>query len=166
MNLDQKLTTNFSLNEMLRSRTAAKKGINNIPNEDEIENLRNTCVALQCARARLGNKSMQVTSGFRCIALNRALGSSDNSFHTTGHAADVKVKGVELIEVARAFAQVPLIDKVILEELSGRTWVHIQISKSGEMPRLQWFLANRRDENGRVIYDRVESDFITPYSYD
>ena len=151
MNLNMKLSKNFSLNELVKSRTAAKKGIDNMPTEEHLANLKNTCVALQLARARLGNKSMTVTSGYRCISLNRALGSSNNSFHTTGHAADVIVRGVPLIEVARAFAQIPLIDKVIYETLGGRQWVHIQISKDCDVPRQQWFIANHRNEAGRVV---------------
>ena len=164
-NLDIKLSPNFTLGELLKSRTASKKGIDNSPSPEHIENLRNTCIALQGARRILGHKSMTVTSGYRCLALNRALGSSDNSYHTTGHAADVKVKGVPLIDVAKALAEVPLIDKVILEEMeSGRKWVHVQISKAGEIPRQQWFVAT--DETGKVEYHRVERDFVTPYSYE
>ena len=164
MNLDQKLSPNFSLGEMIKSRTATKKRIDNMPSPEHVENLRNTCIALQGARRLLGHKSMQVTSGYRCLELNRALGSSDNSYHTTGHAADVRVRGVDLFEVAKALTEVPLIDKVIHEDLKGRQWVHVQISKAGEIPRQQWFIA--RDDTGKVEYHRVERDFVTEYSYD
>ena len=165
MNLDEKLTPNFSIGEMIRSRTASKKGIDNTPTQEHLDNLRKTCVALQLARAKLGNRSMKVTSGYRGTLLNTEIGGAAASYHCFGLAADVKVKGVPLIEVARAFAQIPLIDKVIYETLDGRKWVHIQISKDCDVPRQQWFIANHRNEAGRVVYERTESDFITPYEY-
>ena len=38
-----RLSKNFSLKELIRSETATRKGINNNPNEDNIENLQTLC---------------------------------------------------------------------------------------------------------------------------
>lgn len=45
------------------------------------------------------NKPITVTSGCRCAKHNAAIGGAPKSFHITGHAADIKVKDVEPMEV-------------------------------------------------------------------
>ena len=59
------LTRNFSLLELTKSDTAIRKGINNNPNEDNIENLQRLCEhILQPVRDHFG-KVVSVSSGFR-----------------------------------------------------------------------------------------------------
>ena len=43
MDLSQKLSPNFSLKELIRSDTATRKGLDNIPNEETLENLKTLC---------------------------------------------------------------------------------------------------------------------------
>ena len=38
-----KLSANFSLNEMTKSQTATRKGIDNTPNSEHLENLKHLC---------------------------------------------------------------------------------------------------------------------------
>ena len=85
-----KLSKNFSLSEMTRSYTATKKGIENTPNDPQIENLRILCDnVLQPLRDALG--PITISSGFRSIKLNTAIGGSGTSQHCAlkGAASDI-----------------------------------------------------------------------------
>ena len=83
------LSRNFTLAEMTRSQTATSRGINNTPNDVQINNLRHLCEqVLQPARDITG-RSVTVNSGYRSPALNAAVGGSSTSQHMQGEAADV-----------------------------------------------------------------------------
>lgn len=56
--------------------------------------------ALQQIRAHFG-KAVIINSGFRCEKHNSAVGGARSSLHKKGQAADIQVKTVEPIEVAR-----------------------------------------------------------------
>ena len=55
---------------------------------------------LEKLRSILGDKSIIITSGYRCPAHNRAVRGSPNSQHMKGNAADIIVSGVSPDEVA------------------------------------------------------------------
>ena len=44
-------------------------------------------------------KPIHITSGYRCLAYNRKVGGAANSYHLIGLAADIQVKGINLIEL-------------------------------------------------------------------
>ena len=92
MNRNIYLSPHFSLKEMTDSQTAVKRGIANVPSEQEIENLRRLCQGtLEPLREALGLPII-ITSGYRCKALNNILGrSSKHSQHMAGCAADFYV---------------------------------------------------------------------------
>jgi zinc D-Ala-D-Ala carboxypeptidase len=74
------LTRNFTLQELIKSDTAIRKGINNNPNAEQIEKLKLLCEKiLQPVRDHFGR--VKVTSGFRSPQLCQAIGSSINSQH-------------------------------------------------------------------------------------
>ena len=86
-----KLSNNFSLKEMVKSQTAERKGINNNPSEDHMNNLKLLCEnVLQPVRDHFG-KVVSVSSGYRSEALCEAIGSSKNSQHAKGQAADFEI---------------------------------------------------------------------------
>ena len=83
-----KLSPHFSLSEFTLSQTAIRKGINNDPTSEVLGNLKVLCTrVLEPVRALLGHP-MFITSGYRCPALNGAIGGSPNSAHIKGLAAD------------------------------------------------------------------------------
>ena len=60
-----KLSQNFSLKELTQSQPAARKGINNNPNEDQVVKMKALCKnVLQKVRNRFA-KVVPVSSGFR-----------------------------------------------------------------------------------------------------
>ena len=83
------LSEHFTLEEMLRSETATKKGIENRINAEEVNNLQKLCQkVLEPLRQHFG-KPIRINSGFRCKALNDAVGGAKNSYHTKGRAVDI-----------------------------------------------------------------------------
>lgn len=123
--IDQKYITAA---EMLKSNTAEKLGIRNIPEDDEIiDNINYTIERLNDIRERY-NKKILVTSGYRCPALNKAVGGKQNSQHVKGQAADLKYDPELLQFIINNFNYDQLI-----EETSKRTkWIHISFNKNGE----------------------------------
>ena len=83
-----KLTEHFSLDEFTASQTALRKGIDNTPLPVITEKLRMLAVLLEQVRELLGGNSIRISSGYRSLALNRHIKSSDTSAHIRGWAAD------------------------------------------------------------------------------
>lgn len=80
----------FSIQELCRSNTAVRLGINNSPSELIRTNLEALVEhVLDPLRAAWGAPII-VTSGYRCPALNRAVGGASSSQHTIGEAADIR----------------------------------------------------------------------------
>lgn len=83
------MTKNFKLEEFIRSNTADRLGIDNIPDGATIANIKKLCEkVLQPIRDKYGYP-IQVTSGYRSPKLNTAVGGSKTSQHLTGAAADI-----------------------------------------------------------------------------
>lgn len=83
------ISPNFTMQEMYDSSTARAKKIINIPNAEQQNNLiRLVKDILQPVRDKFG-KPITVNSGFRCPALNRAVGGVATSEHLTGNAVDI-----------------------------------------------------------------------------
>ena len=83
------LTENFTLAELTASSVSRLKGIENIPDERSLYNLKRLCVeVLQPVRNRF-SRPITVTSGYRSKELNKAVGGSETSQHKNGEAADI-----------------------------------------------------------------------------
>ena len=90
-----KLTTNFSLAEMIASQTAARKGIPNNPTPGQIENLKKLCESVLQPIRNHYDAPVIISSGFRSPELCVLIGSSIDSQHAKGQAADLQVSGVD-----------------------------------------------------------------------
>jgi zinc D-Ala-D-Ala carboxypeptidase len=87
------LTQHFTLDELIVSQTAARKGINNIPPPDVVAELRRTAELMERIRAFLGSHPVLVSSGYRSPALNAVVGGAVSSAHMAGRAVDFIVPG-------------------------------------------------------------------------
>ena len=93
-----KLSRNFTLQELIKSDTAIRKGIDNNPNADQIEKLKALCEnILQPVRDHFGR--VKVTSCFRSVELCLAINSSANSQHAKAEACDFECVGVDNAEL-------------------------------------------------------------------
>ena len=120
-----KLSENFNLNEFTASETATRKGIDNTPSPVITEKLRMLAATLEQVRSLLGNNSIRISSGFRCLELNRAIGSGDLSAHVLGYAVDFTCpKFGTPKEVANKIAESAIrFDQIIFEQ----KWVHLSV---------------------------------------
>ena len=123
-----KLSKHFSLSELSKSSTAERQGIVNEPGTMARDNLTLVCdEILEPVREHYGIP-FAPNSGFRCLELNRAIGSSDRSQHVTGQAVDFEIPGVANKDVALWVKDNCSFDQLILEfyregdPSSG--WVH------------------------------------------
>lgn len=140
---------NFSLNEFTKSDTAARFGIDNTPTEEVIENLNWLCLKILDPLRDSLNKKITVTSGFRCLPLNKKIGSGDGSQHTKGQACDFNVEGMkpkQVFDYIIKETKLPF-DQVIME--FGQ-WIHISYDRNKEKQRGSKLIA--RNENGKTIY--------------
>ena len=109
------LSRNFSLQELIKSDTAIRRGIDNNPNADQIEKLKALCEnILQPVRDHFGR--VKVTSGFRSSELCVAIGSSVNSQHAKAEAADFEVMGTDNAELFDWIKNNLTPDQLILED--------------------------------------------------
>ena len=100
-----KLSTHFTLKEMLFSNIAIRFNIRNIPDKKQVDSMRYLCVNLlepirEGIRKRFNNLSyLIITSGFRNKKVNYKAGGSKKSKHMSGQASDFYVTGVNLFDV-------------------------------------------------------------------
>ena len=126
------LSHNFTLEELCKSQTASRRGIDNLPTAEEIDNLRRVAEnILQPVRTHF-DRAFTPSSGFRCLELNRAIGSGDQSQHVRGEAVDIEVPRVSNYDLAVWIRDTLEFDQLILEcymlgdPASG--WVHVSLT--------------------------------------
>ena len=150
-----KLTTNFSLAELTASQVAARKGIPNNPTAGQIENLKKLCESILQPIRNHYDAPVIVSSGYRSPELCINIGSSIDSQHAKGCAADLQVVGVDNKSLAKYIKENLDFDQLILEfykESEGphSGWVHV--SYVGKENRKQSLTATRAENTGKTVY--------------
>ena len=146
------LTKNFTLEEMIKSETALRHGMENEPGEKEIGNLKLLCEkVLQPVRDHFG-KGVKVNSGFRHPDVNAKVGGSRTSDHTRGQAADIEIPGVPNAELAEWIKDNLDYRQLLLEfytpGIPDSGWVHV--SYVAEDNKKEVLTATRKD--GKTVY--------------
>ena len=133
-----KLSKNFALEEFIRSNTAERMGIDNVPKDEEvIKNLRNLCLeVLQPLRDYVG-APVHINSGYRCKALNLAVGGVKNSQHCRGEAADIRIASPKQGREWAAWIEDNCrFDQMLLERnKNGAVWLHVSCKRDTEANR-------------------------------
>ena len=164
-----RLSKNFTLDELTRSNTALRLGIDNTPSKEHILKLRLlTTQFLQVLRDRIG--ILRVTSGYRSPELNKAIGGSykidDNgnyipkSQHCKAEAVDLqyfkrgKMDNLKIyngiIDGALDFDQMILEFGTSTEEIDGNpAWIHISWKVTDNRREI---LVAYKDENNKTKY--------------
>lgn len=130
-----RISKNFTLEELRDSATAKRLGIINAPGVDEVCAM---CAlvhhVLQPLRDAM-DEPIKIGSGYRCSALNRAVGGVANSQHVKGQAADLCIDG-DLAKGKRWFNYIRQhlpYDQLIWEHnAKGNYWVHVSYRADGK----------------------------------
>lgn len=142
------LSPHFTMAELTASATAKKRGIDNTPDSAARLRLAYLCQSiLEPVRQRYG-MPIHVTSGYRCPALNKAVGGVATSQHLTGDAADVRASATNNLYLFR------VIERMIRE---GEIEVGQLIWEGGDEHNPAWIhISNPRPDkpNNEIIYLR------------
>ena len=147
-----KLSKNFSLKELTKSQTAMRNDIDNSPNTEQMINLTALCnCVLQPIRDEHGR--VDINSGLRVLELNRKIGSSDNSQHVLGMAADIECPAVDNFELAKWINNNLDFDQLILEFYTAGEptsgWVHVSYNRDGSNRKKAMTAVKN---NGKTVY--------------
>ena len=131
-----RISKNFTLEELTASATAKAKGIRNEPGQTDIVNL---CGLVHNVLQPLRNwwgKEVKIGSGYRSLALNRAVGGVSNSQHMKGEAAALCIdgdiqKGKSWFQYIKQHCE---FDQLIWEKnpKTGAYWVHVSYRCDGK----------------------------------
>ena len=133
-----RLTAHFALEELA---CTEHREFDNIPPPEVVGTLRTTAAQMEAVRRLLGDRVISVSSGYRCRALNRAIGGSRTSAHLSGHAVDFNCYGFgDPLAVCRTIAASDLAFDQLIEE---GTWVHVSFD-----PRMRRQVLTRRPDGG------------------
>ena len=133
----------FELSEFINSATAKKKGIDNTPSFEVVEHLDELVEkVLDPLRSAYG-MAINVSSGYRCPALNKAVGGAETSVHQIGYAADLQVGGSFtkfrdfVVEWFRKTGT--KFDQILMESdrKTGAKWIHVGLYNNQQQQRGQ-----------------------------
>ena len=123
------ISKHISYNEAVRSNTALRRGIENIPNDDQLHFMEIIAEKIfEPLRVYVGGP-IKITSFFRCPELNTAIGGSKTSQHCKGQAMDIDdVFGYKTnAEMYRYIKENLNFDQLIWEfgDDENPAWVHV-----------------------------------------
>ena len=147
-----KLSKHFSLEELCKSQTATRLGIDNLAkDENVITNLKTICVnILEPIRENYGIP-FSPNSAYRSPKLNNAVGSSHKSQHLKGQAVDIEIPSIDNYELAQWIRNNLDFDQLILEFYNGEPssgWVHVSFAEEN---RKQLLTFNGKDWNSGLV---------------
>jgi D-alanyl-D-alanine dipeptidase len=124
-----RISEHISFEEAVLSPTAIRNGIDNMPNDQELHNMK--LVAEHCFEPlrKMWGKPIKVNSFFRSEKLNQLVKGQKGSQHTKGQAIDIttgsKAENKKLFELAKKLE----FDQLINEY--DYSWIHISYNASG-----------------------------------
>lgn len=117
----------FTMNEMTRSATAKRYGIDNTPSPEVAHNIRNLVEKILDPLREAWNQPIIVSSGYRCPRLNKIVKGAPSSQHLLGQAADIHTVSDRPEDNKRLFDLIRKLnlpfDQLIDEY--GYNWVHV-----------------------------------------
>lgn len=143
----------FTIEELSKSATARRLGIDNTPTPIAKANLEKLVdKVLDPLRAAYG-RSIIVTSGYRSRELNSAVGGAATSQHRTGEAADIEAATQDRAANKRLYDLIIALnlpyDQLINE--FDYDWVHVSFGARNRRQRLRAY----KDANGRTKYQEL-----------
>jgi hypothetical protein len=146
-----KLSQHLSLSEVIRSESAKRNGISNMPIPLHIENFKLLAEKVfEPVRVHFG-VPIHISSGYRSIELNKCIGGSLTSQHCTGEAIDIDMDGSPS-GVTNKMVFDYIKDNLVYDQIINEfdySWVHVSYAANGKN-RKQVLRAVR--VNGKTTY--------------
>lgn len=128
MKPEDRLSEYFTLGEFQHSNTAVRMGIKNEMSPGQIANAKALCKNVLDIIRDHYDLAVIISSGFRCEALNKAIGGSSNSQHCVGQAADFTVNGITVEQVFNDIKSGKIPGLKYDQLIHEGTWIHISYS--------------------------------------
>ncbi|WP_296683203.1 D-Ala-D-Ala carboxypeptidase family metallohydrolase [Flavobacterium sp.] len=130
------LSKNLSLSEMIRSESAKRLGINNMPTQEHLDNMKKLAINIFQPIREHFNIPIHISSGYRSLALNKAIKGASTSQHCKGEAMDIDMDATNITnkQIFNYIKDNLVFDQLIWEG-SGKDnpdWVHVSYSTSGK----------------------------------
>lgn len=150
-----KLSEHLDLSEIVRSESAKRKGIDNNPTADHIENLKKLAEhVFEPIRGHF-RCPIIISSGYRSEALNKVIGGANTSQHSKGEAIDIDMDGTpngvtnkQVFDYIKSSIE---FDQLIWEFGTNENpdWVHVSYSHTGKQRKQ---VLKGYKENGSTHY--------------
>lgn len=132
-----KISEHLDLSEIIRSDSAKRAGISNMPTPQHIENFKKLAENIFEKIRNNFNVPIHISSGYRSAELNKLIGGASTSQHSKGEAIDIDMdgssNGVTNKMVFDYIKNNLNFDQLIFEygTESNPDWVHVSYSSSG-----------------------------------
>ena len=150
-----KISENLDMSEVIRSESAKRLGIRNMPSNEHINNLKELAENIFEPIRRNFRVPIRISSGYRSPALNRAIGGSQTSQHSRGEALDIDMDGnphgVTNKQIFDYIKNNLNFDQLIWEfgNNNNPDWVHVSYNTKGQQGK-QVLVAKKI--NGKTTY--------------
>jgi len=151
------ISKHISYKEGTNSTTAIRRGIDNVPNNDQLDNMVLLAEKVfEPLREWVGGP-IKINSFFRCPKLNKAIGGSGKSQHCHGQAIDIddtygKVANSEMYHYIKKNLD---FDQMIWEfgDDDNPAWIHVSyVSEDDNRRRC---LKASKDNNNKTVYSII-----------
>lgn len=127
-----KISEHLELSEVIRSESAKRNGISNMPTPEHIENFKILATKVfEPVREHFG-VPIRISSGYRSAELNKCIGGSATSQHSTGEAIDIDQDGTTITN-KQVFDYIK--DNLAFDQLINEfnyAWVHVSYKANGK----------------------------------
>jgi len=128
-----KLSEHVTIAEFEYSNTAVAKRLDNRMNSEQIDNAKALCENIFEPIRKFRGSAIKINSGFRGVALNRAVGGASSSQHCKGEAIDLPLTAQEFYVIKDSLDFDQLIWEFGTKE--GPDWVHIGLGTKKQVLR-------------------------------
>jgi len=150
------LSKNLSLAEMISSESAKRNGIKNEPTAEHLDNMKKLATnVFQPIRDHF-NTPIHISSGYRSLALNKAIKGSLSSQHCSGEAIDIDMDGTDITN-AKIFNYIK--DNLVFDQLiwefgtdKNPDWVHVSYESKGKQRKQVLKAIKKNGEKSYINY--------------
>ena len=153
-----KISEHISMKEALRSNTAKRLGINNMPDNDTLVTMQITAQHIFEPLRNKFNEPIYISSFYRSPELNKAIGGSTSSQHCKGEAIDIddvysKASNADFFNYIKDKLE---FDQLIWEfgDDENPAWVHASYNLGKNRMRVLKAIK----ENGRTKYINITNE--------